>query len=302
MTQKSKKRINKQRKRELEGQRNIRSKSAIVTGVIFLGLLILFMIFGLRRPLPLPEEKGIAVTLGNYQMGGEKSFENAEQKPPVEKNDEQLKTKQSPEEKNEVKRAKTSEPQKKEPAPDESISQNKEDAPQLNKKEATEKKKPEDEVEKKAKNQKDQADQTKQPKRKPDEKYMFPQKDQSPGDENKTGKKGAPGGRKDVKSDKKKGDAKENARGIDFQLSGRDIVKYPNIKDRSQIYGKVVVEIVVNHKGKVVRARPGIRGTTTYDKKLLQLARKAALETKFNKIPSSVDEQVGTITFNFKLH
>lgn len=64
-------------------------------------------------------------------------------------------------------------------------------------------------------------------------------------------------------------------------------------------YGTVVVNITVDPQGNVIHAEVG-RGTTTPNSALRQEAVRAAQRTKFNSI-TSVNNQLGTITYNFSL-
>ena len=76
----------------------------------------------------------------------------------------------------------------------------------------------------------------------------------------------------------------------------------PRISDNSQEEGKVVVDIIVDNTGKVVRATPGARGSTTTSSILYEKAQKAALATKFNANPNAAQEQKGQMTFIFILN
>ena len=64
--------------------------------------------------------------------------------------------------------------------------------------------------------------------------------------------------------------------------------------------GVVVVEISVDKDGKVIKTRPGVKGSTTANKVLLDAAEKAARQTKFTPKPNVI-EQTGTLTYIFKL-
>ena len=89
--------------------------------------------------------------------------------------------------------------------------------------------------------------------------------------------------------------------GIRYNLKGRSLVKKPTVFDDSQDQGKVVVEIVVNELGDVVRAEPGARGSTTASPILYAKARQAAFATKFNPSFDGTKEQRGSMTFIFVL-
>jgi outer membrane biosynthesis protein TonB len=87
--------------------------------------------------------------------------------------------------------------------------------------------------------------------------------------------------------------------GVSFSLSGRHMVRTPQITDRSQETGKVVVDITVDKNGIVNSAIPGGRGSTTTSPLLYKLAKEAAMKAKFNESPEEADIQKGTITFVF---
>ena len=65
--------------------------------------------------------------------------------------------------------------------------------------------------------------------------------------------------------------------------------------------GKVYVSISVDNSGKVVKATPGVKGTTNSAACLLQRAKEAALKTKFNTDTKAPTKQVGTIIYSFSL-
>ena len=66
--------------------------------------------------------------------------------------------------------------------------------------------------------------------------------------------------------------------------------------------GVVVVEIIVSAEGKVIKATPGQKGSTTFSSKLFSKARQAALSATFSpRTDGSTDTQRGTYTFVFTL-
>jgi hypothetical protein len=85
-----------------------------------------------------------------------------------------------------------------------------------------------------------------------------------------------------------------------FELHGRSLARRPKVEDNSRETGKVVVQIVVDRTGKVIKATPGYKGSTTLHPSLLEKARQGALEAKFSAKPDGPEEQYGTITFIFK--
>jgi len=63
----------------------------------------------------------------------------------------------------------------------------------------------------------------------------------------------------------------------------------------------VVVEVTVDQNGKVTKAVPGVKGSTTLDEYLLQSAKEAALKAVFDLKLDAPAYQKGTITYFFKL-
>jgi outer membrane biosynthesis protein TonB len=89
--------------------------------------------------------------------------------------------------------------------------------------------------------------------------------------------------------------------GISYNLSGRSMVIIRKPEFTIQKEGIVVVEITVDKTGKVVAAKPGVKGSTIVDNTLYSAARKAALESRFNLKDDAPDLQVGNLTYHFKL-
>lgn len=85
--------------------------------------------------------------------------------------------------------------------------------------------------------------------------------------------------------------------GYGYSLAGRNVMTPPVLSKDTKEEGKVVVEITVDRNGKVIKADPNGRGTTTSSPMLKAKARQAALATIFNV--SGAEEQKGTITIIF---
>ena len=84
-------------------------------------------------------------------------------------------------------------------------------------------------------------------------------------------------------------------------LQGRSVVgNLPRPVYKVQREGKVVVAITVDQYGNVTKAQAGADGTTVTDQALWAAARKAALESHFNRSNDPVPSQ-GTITYVFQL-
>jgi colicin import membrane protein len=114
-----------------------------------------------------------------------------------------------------------------------------------------------------------------------------------------TGNQGDPRG--EVNSNVRGTGSGTGDKGISYDLGGRkSIGTWPEPKYDSQVEGKVVVDITVDAKGNVTEAIAGGKGSTTLDDYLLSIAKKAALEAKFEQKADAL-KQRGTITYNFKL-
>jgi hypothetical protein len=83
-------------------------------------------------------------------------------------------------------------------------------------------------------------------------------------------------------------------------LKGRSLQRRPDVSDNTRETGKVVVSIIVDRTGKVIKAIPGQKGTTTLNPALLEKAKQGAMDTRFSAKPDGPEEQYGTITFVFR--
>jgi hypothetical protein len=88
-------------------------------------------------------------------------------------------------------------------------------------------------------------------------------------------------------------------KGVTYVLPGRKMVKQPTISNLTMEKGIVVVEITINKYGNVIKAVPGIEGTTTTSKYLHSKAKQAAESVTFDTSPVMPIEQKGTITITF---
>lgn len=89
--------------------------------------------------------------------------------------------------------------------------------------------------------------------------------------------------------------------GWTVDLAGRTIRRKPVINDKPSVAGKVVMDIWVDPDGKVVRVSQNTGKSTTLDRTLVTIARRAALESIFYPDPKAVGEKKGTMTFVFEL-
>ena len=90
--------------------------------------------------------------------------------------------------------------------------------------------------------------------------------------------------------------------GTAYQLGGRKVEFKAKPIYNLQVEGKVVVAITVDRLGNVINATPGIKGSTTLNKQLLQRAKTAALKTKFDPKQTAPKNQQGKIIYYFSLN
>lgn len=88
-------------------------------------------------------------------------------------------------------------------------------------------------------------------------------------------------------------------KGVSYVMAGRKMTKEPKIDNLTMEKGVVVVEITINKYGNVVKAVPGIEGSTTKSNYLLTKAKQAAESVMFDTSPVMPLEQKGTITITF---
>ena len=82
-------------------------------------------------------------------------------------------------------------------------------------------------------------------------------------------------------------------------LGGRHFTHLPSFTDEFNENAKVAVDITVNADGTVTDASINMRGTTTTNQSIRNIAVSKAKQLKLNK--GTADEQTGTIVFDFKL-
>ena len=86
-----------------------------------------------------------------------------------------------------------------------------------------------------------------------------------------------------------------------YNLSGRKPIATPAPME-GECEGEqiVVVKIYVNKDGRVIQATPGVKGSTTISKNLLDRAQNAAMRTTWQVDPQGRELQMGSITYTFK--
>lgn len=89
--------------------------------------------------------------------------------------------------------------------------------------------------------------------------------------------------------------------GGDYQLGSRKPISRPKPNYICDEEGLVVVSIEVNVSGKVIKATPGIKGSTNTAACLLSQAKDAALKTTWQPDSNAPSKQIGIIKYRFSL-
>jgi len=90
--------------------------------------------------------------------------------------------------------------------------------------------------------------------------------------------------------------------GSGYSLGNRKALSKPAPKYTCNESGKVVVEVSVDRNGNTINAVAGIKGTTNTAKCLLDQARIAAMNTKWDASNDAPEKQTGKIVYNFNLN
>lgn len=89
--------------------------------------------------------------------------------------------------------------------------------------------------------------------------------------------------------------------GGDYQLGNRKPISRPKPNYICDEEGLVVVSIEVNVSGKVIKATPGIKGSTNTAACLLSQAKEAAMNTTWQPDANAPSKQIGIIKYRFSL-
>ena len=263
-------------------------KSAIITVVILMAILYYILNFGMHYLDP-PEEYGVAINFGNYEIGSGEPTEIIPQK----------ETSKVIEKEEVVKQEAIEIPSKK---TEEDIIKDKTSKNVPIEENKIEEKKPEKKV-----IVKEVA--VKKPTPKPSQETTNALQSLLNGNASD----GKPKGEED---DKKLG-VKGNKEGVvnastyygnagsgsdgDYNLSGRKALLKPIKQPNCEEQGIVVVRIQVDKNGKVTEALAGVKGTTNSAPCLLKPAQEAALKTLWNADVNAPTKQIGTIIYKFSL-
>ncbi|MFE3872091.1 energy transducer TonB [Flavobacterium sp. ZS1P70] len=90
--------------------------------------------------------------------------------------------------------------------------------------------------------------------------------------------------------------------GTGYSLGNRKAVSKPAPKYTCNEQGKVVVEVSVDRNGRTINAVAGIKGTTNTASCLLEQAKIAAMNTRWDASSDAPEKQVGKIVYNFNLN
>lgn len=90
--------------------------------------------------------------------------------------------------------------------------------------------------------------------------------------------------------------------GTGYSLGNRKAISKPAPKYTCNETGKVVVEVSVDRNGRTIEAIAGIKGTTNTARCLLDQARIAAMNTRWDASSDAPEKQVGKIVYNFNLN
>jgi colicin import membrane protein len=255
-------------------------------------MLIIFVTFEVKTPLPVPVEEGLLVNFG-FDETGEGLFEPAPQAEQVpaslpdkagQDQDEQVLT-QDFEEAPEVKKA--------EPNPEDIRKQQEAIAERIRKEQETAERLKKEEEQRKI------AETSNRAKNAFGNAGNVGTSGTSEGIAGGTGNQGVESGTAGVRNYGPGGGTGNS--GVSYDLAGRKHQSLPMPVYDYQGEGTVVVEVTVDKSGVVTKATAGVKGSTTLDEYLLKVARDAALKARFDSNANAPVIQKGTITYIFKL-
>lgn len=266
-----------------------KGKAAVGTIVAHLLIVLVLFFMALRTPLPLPEEEGIEVDLGNSLQGMD-DFQTNSPAPS-----------QAQEQQEQQEKADNAKPS--DNANEEAVTSNDDEAPSIK----STPKKPDTK-----KDNDSEADKPKQEEPKPvaNPRALFQDKsgtgngtgNQQGGNEGITGQPGDQGNPNGLAGIKQYGGTGGSGNGPSYKLGNRSHKSLSIPKKDFTEECTVTVDIWVNPEGKVVRAEAATKGTTTSSQKMKNMAIEAALKSTFSADPEAPEEQHGTITYNFVIN
>ena len=113
------------------------------------------------------------------------------------------------------------------------------------------------------------------------------------------GDQGSPGGNPNSDNYNGSGGTGHSGIAISRGLQGRRIVGTPSFTDDFNENAHIAIDVHVDANGNVTSAEYQLRGSTTSKSSLVEIAKRKALQVKFN---AGSQESIGTLIFNFKVH
>ncbi len=285
-----------------ESQKNMKASAYTLAICIALVLLLLFISWTLPVPPPVPDDQGIEVNLGNSDKGLGTDQPYLPGKPSAEDRQKYTPPKAAAVEKEAVKDVETNDNDKEEAPVVKKPPITKPDATKIEQKDITPK------VVKVTKPAENPAPV------KPKPKAVFngvsgtgnggnDADSYKPGGNQGIagghGDQGQPGGNPNSNNYIGNGGTGHSGVSISKGLQGRKIVGTPSFTDDFNENAKVAVDVHVDGSGNVTSAEFNLRGSTTSESSMKEIALRKAKQVKFN---AGGDESVGTIIFNFKVH
>jgi outer membrane biosynthesis protein TonB len=279
---------------EEQEQRKNKRIAAIVTGILYALLIILFLFLGFSTPLPKPAPEGIEVMLGNQSFGKEQIIDNPKEATPQPVVQEQVVTPPQPQPAQPVineqqvvtgnddvaikpvdkPAVKPSETKPTETKPNETTTSTPTPDPVVQK----------------------------EPERTVDQGALFTKKPGQGGQGTTQDNAGDPTGTDRSKETGKSGSSTLDGTGSSGELGdGRKMLTRLKPEEDYQVRGKIVVEVVVDKDGTVLRARVD-RGTTISNTSLQQKCIDTSYKQRFQANPAATVETIGRITYNFDLN
>ncbi len=288
-----------------------KQKSAVITAIIVAIIIFIVFNFGLRYFDP-PLEYGISVNFGTTDFG-RGNVQPKEALKPVQQKEEVIEEQEIPEE---IPVETKPEEVKEEAVSEEVLTQETEEAIAIKKQEEKRKKA---EAKEKARKEKERLEKERlekekkaaEEKKRKEQEAKRKQLDALMGGINTKGNASGGEGDDNKPGDKGKVTGDPNAKGYygvggsgsggNYRLGNRKALAKPKPDYTCNEEGNVFVEISVDKNGRVISARPGVKGTTNSAPCLLESAKKAALKTKFSADSNAPVKQVGLIIYNFSL-
>lgn len=252
---------------------------------VHLLILVLFAIYGLKYPDPLPEV-GIPVNFGTSDVGsGEVQPDTPGDPPPTESSSEPVEATEQDVLTQDLTETIETPPTEEQPDPKPDPVKEKPKETPKETKDPVEEEKPR-ELDSDVKNMLDNA---------------FKNPGQSQGDDkNKSGDKGQPDG---DDGNNYKGNPGGGGGGTgNYRLGNRNALAKVKPEYKCEEYGTVVMLVKVNRSGTTIDAQLQLKGTSNTAPCLVNRAKEAALKTKWEGDPSAPAVQVGTITYHFELN